>query len=143
MKYTVEVIINKDIETVVREIRSRDAAFKWMDNLESFELIEGQLDSLNSKYKMVFNNKGKIQEMTETITEFNPPRSITTVYEMASVWNECVNRFEDKDGKTVYSMDTTFKFGFLMNLFIWMFKPMFKKESLKGLTAFKEYVEKL
>lgn len=136
-----QVVINKELDFVVNELRSREASFKWIKGLKSFELIEGKLDEVNSKYLMVIENNGKSQEMVETITEFNPPRSITTVYEMGSVWNECVNRFESKEGKTVYSMDTTFKFGFVMKLFIWIFKPMFKKETLKGLLAFKEYCE--
>lgn len=143
MKYTVEVLISKDLETVVRELRSQEAAFKWMDTLESFDLIEGELDQIGSKYKMVFNNKGRKEEMVETITAFDPPKQITTTYEMGSVWNECVNKFEAKGSVTSYVMETTFKFGFPWILFVWLMKPMFKKQTLKGMHDFKKYVEGL
>jgi len=77
--------------------------------------------------------------MIETITGFNPPKDITTVYEMNGVWNECVNMFEPFEGKTVYKMHTTFKFSGVLGQLIWLFKPIIKS----GMVAFKEYYEKL
>lgn len=144
MKYTVDVVINKDRETVVKELQNRDALFEWMKGLKSIDLIAGELGQKDSEYTMVFTNeKGKEDKMKETITEMNPPKSITTVYEMKGVYNECINRFEEEQDVTRYLMDVDFKFSFPMNLFIWMFKPMFKKQTLSGMNDFKEYVESL
>ena len=143
MKYITEVLVDQPLDVVIREIRSKEAALKWIEGLESFELVEGELDAVGSKYLMRFLNKGKSSEMTETITGFNPPRDITTVYEMSGVWNECINMFEPVEGKTVYKMHTTFKFSGVMGLFIWLFKPIFKKQTKSGMVAFKEYCEKL
>lgn len=143
MKYVVEVVINKDREFVVNQMRDKEAAFKWMEGLQSFDLIEGNNEEINSKYKMVFLNKGRKEEMIETITDFDPPKQITTVYQMGSVVNECVNIFEENNEKTTYRMNVDFKFGLPWVLFAWAMKPMFKKQSLKGMIAFKDYVESL
>jgi hypothetical protein len=143
MKYTVDVFIDKPRDIVVKELRSKEAAFKWMEGLKEFELIKGKEDEENSVYKMVFENKGKTSEMIETITKMDPPEIITTVYEMGSVWNECVNLFETTRKGTKYTMEVTFKFGFPWILFAWMFRPVFKKQTLSGMESFKAYLESL
>lgn len=141
MKYEITVEIDQLLEPTVKELRSVDAAFKWMEGLKAFDLYEGELEEVGSVYKMVFDNKGKEQVMFETILSFNPPKEITMLYEMGGVKNECINLFIEQDGKTYYRMITSFKFPFVMRLFMWMFKPMFKKQTLKSMIAFKEYVE--
>lgn len=143
MKYTTEVIINKDLDTCITAIQSKEAAFKWIKGLEAFDLIEGEEGKVNSKYKMVFKNGEKTSEMTETLVKVNPPTNITTTYEMGSVKNVCVNSFKGNEVQTTYSMETSFKFGFFITLFIWLLKPMFKKETLSGMVSFKNYVESL
>ena len=143
MKYEVSVTINKSIDEVVSVLRSREHSLKWIKNLKEFELMHGEMYSLNSKYKMVFKGKKKDTVMFETITEFDPPHKITTVYEAGSVWNECINLFHGHDDHTHYKMKTEFKFPWYMSVFIWMFKPMFKNETLKGLNDFKKYIESL
>lgn len=143
MKYVTEIIIDKPRDLVVSQMRDKEASFKWMEGLKSFDLIEGEMEQVNSKYKMVFENNGKTQSMIETITHFDPPKKITTTYEMGSVWNECVNRFVEFETKTKYIMDTEFKFGFPWVLFAWAMKPIFKKQTLKGMIDFKNYVESL
>lgn len=142
MKYRVEVNIKKPRTEVSNALRDKDAALKWIKGLKSFELIKGQMEEVGSQYEMVFNNNGKESKMIETITSFDSPNKITTVYTMNKVWNECINNLHEKEMSTTYVMDVVFKFGFPMNLFIWAFKPFFKKESLKGLNDFKNYVEK-
>lgn len=141
MKYDTKVIINKDIQTVSDALVSKEAAFKWMDNLKEFNLIEGEMNAVGSKYEMVFENKGKTEKMTETILEFSPPGRIVTLYEAKGVWNECINLFEETDSKTTYIMKTTFKFKFPLNTFIWIFKKKFKEQTKESLIAFKEYCE--
>ena len=143
MKYRTEVLINKSIDVVVAEMRNKESAFKWMNGLESFDLIEGQMEEPGSKYKMVFMNKGKKQEMIETITVFDPPKNITTTYEMGSVFNICENQFVESGEQTKYIMDTEFQFGCPWKLFTWAIKGIFKKETLKGMEDFKAYVETL
>lgn len=141
MKYDTKVIIKKNIEFVSKQLSNRDAAFKWMDGLKEFNLIEGKMNEVGSKYQMVFENKGKTEKMIETITEFSPPSRITTVYEMDGVWNECINILEESNNETIYTMSTDFKFKFPLNLFVWVFKKKFKEQTLNSLTKFKEYCE--
>lgn len=143
MKYSTSVTINKDINTVVSAMKDKDAAMNWIEGLQSFELIEGEEGERNSKYKMIFQNGTKTSEMIETITAVDFPRSITTVYELGTVWNECVNNFKQDEQVTTYTMETTFKFKGLFRLFAWALKPIFKKETLKGMQHFKDYVETL
>lgn len=142
MKYIVRVTIDKRREAVSDALRSREAAFLWMKGLKSFDLIEGEFEKVNSKYKMIFENKGKETVMFETINEFNPPTTFNTTYTAGKVVNYCENRFTELGNQTEYEMETTFKFPFPISLFIWIFKPMFKKETLSSMVDFKNYVEK-
>lgn len=142
MKYTVTVTINRSREVVSNGLRSREAAFKWMKGLKSFDLVEGEMDQVNSKYKMVFENKGKETTMYETINAFNPPLEFDTTYTVGKVKNYCESKFIEHDGKTEYRMFTEFRFPFPLNIFIWIFKPMFKKETKAGMLDFKNYIEK-
>lgn len=142
MKYTKSVTIRKKRNEVVDLMQSREAALVWMEGLKEFTLVEGELGEENSRYKMVFENKGKQQVMYETVLEVSPPEKLTTVYEMGGVKNICFARFFEDGNNTTYEMETDFKFKFPINIFIWLFTPMFKKETIKGMNAFKEYCEK-
>ena len=141
MKYTSEIVIDRPRDVVLEVLTSREEAFKWMKGLKEFSLIEGIENEVNSKHKMVFDNNGRTEIMTETITRFDVPDVITTVYEMDGVWNECVNRFYEKDGQTLYVMEVSFKFPFLMNLFIWMAKGMFQKQTMSSMVDLKNHIE--
>jgi hypothetical protein len=143
MKYTTTVVINKTLKEVYSALDDREAAFKWIDGLVAFDLVEGKLGEVHSKYQMKFQNqKGKFSSMTEQITR-KTSSSITTLYETKGVWNECINQLiEDKD-ITTYNMHTTFKFGTVTSLFMWLFKSVFKKETMKSLTQFKNYCESI
>jgi len=143
MKYTTKVIIKKEVDVVYNALDDKESAFKWIDGLETFDLLEGINGEVNSKYKMIFKDKkGNLSEMTETIKQ-KTDNTIVTVYEAKGVWNECINNLISNGNQTIYEMKTTFKFGVLTNLFIWILKPMFKKETLKGLNKFKEYCESI
>jgi hypothetical protein len=141
MKYVTKITINKDKLFVSDALVSKEAAFKWMGGLKEFNLVEGNMNEVGSKYNMVFSNKGKTEKMTETIMEFSPPNRITTLYEAPGVWNECVNSLEESNGKTIYTMSTDFKFKFPLNLFIWIFKSKFKEQTMESLKSFKEFCE--
>lgn len=143
MVYEVSVTINKSIEEVIEVMRSMEHSMKWIKGLRSFELIEGQMDELNSKYKMVFKGKKNDMIMIETITELDLPNKITTTYEQGPVWNECVNLFKGHEDHTHYRMISQFKFPWYISLFIWMFKSSFIRETSQGMNDFKEYVESL
>lgn len=142
MKYVVTVSIDKPINKVMEILQSREHALKWIKGLTSFDLIEGNLGEVNSKYKMVFEHKGKTSQMIETLQDIQD-QSITTIYEQNGVWNECINQLEDHGEHTHYKVLTTFKFPWYMTWFIWAFKSSFIKESLIGINDFKHYVEAL
>lgn len=141
MKYTVEIIIDRPRDEVIKTLRNVDESFKWMEGLTKFDLIEGKNEEVGSVYLMEFTRNGKTSSMTETIKEFNPPEKMTMVYEAGGVWNETINRFEKMGDKTKYYMDNTFVFKFPLKLILPLFPKMFRKETLKGMTALKDYME--
>lgn len=141
MKYEVNVTILKPLEEVVGVMEDTKNAFGWMKGLKEYKLLEGEMGQEGSKYEMIFDSNGKVEKMTETVVEKKFPDKIVTVYEAGKVWNQCENLFRGHADHTHYKMISTFKFPWYMELFMWMFKPMFKKQTEQGLLDFKEYME--
>ena len=82
-------------------------------------------------------------QMTETILKNNLPEEFTGVYETPGVENIQVNRFEETtEGHTRYICETEFKFERLsMKIISKLFPGAFKKQTLKFMNSFKNFVE--
>ena len=54
MQYSTEVTIQKPIQKVIELFQNPDNAFKWMEGLSKFELIEGKLGEVGAKSNIEF-----------------------------------------------------------------------------------------
>ncbi len=141
MKYTVNVLIEKDRNKVLELIQD-PAHFKdWMEGLIDYNIIEKGENDIGTVTELLFEKNGKETKMVETVESKDLPNEIVTSYELGKVYNKCTNRFFEEDGMTRYEMETEFSFGFFSNLFMWLFKGMFSKETEKGMLQFKAFVE--
>lgn len=142
MKYTVQVFIEKDRQTILDVMQDPDQFQYWMEGLQEYNILHKTENQVGTKTELVFKDvKGRVSTMVEIVESMDLPNEIVTSYEAGGVFNRCINRFDEKEDGTVYEMETIFKFGFFTNLFIWLFKPMFRSQTLKGMTALKRYVE--
>jgi len=143
MKYSVEIEINKSIEKIIPLFDSVEHLDKWMEGLKSFEHLSGTPGQVGSKSKLVFQMGRRQISMIETITVKNLPHEFSGTYQADGVFNIVKNKFvKISDNKTKYISEQEFQFkGIFMKLMGFLFPGMFKKQSMKYLTNFKNFVE--
>jgi carbon monoxide dehydrogenase subunit G len=142
MKYTNEIVINKPIEKVVELFDNPDNMSKWMEGLLSFEPLSGKPGQPGAKSRLKFKMGRREIEMIETITTRNLPDEFTGTYEAKGVFNIVKNRFiKISDDRTKYLSEQDFQFKGLMKLMGIIMPGAFKKQSMKYLTNFKNFVE--
>ena len=80
--------------------------------------------------------------MLETITHREDPTHLTATYEADGVWNQAINRFEERDGSgTDWVMETEFRCRGVMWFMTRLMPGMFKKQTQKTMEAFKAFAE--
>lgn len=143
MKYTTEITINKPIETVIVLFDNADNLKKWMEGLQSFEHISGTPGQPGAKSKLKFKMGSREMEMIETVTVRNLPDEFTGTYEANGVVNIVKNSFvKISDSETKYITEHEFQLqSLVMKIFAFLMPGAFKKQSMKYLTAFKNFAE--
>ena len=143
MKYINEIEINKSVDKVIALFDNSDNLEKWMEGLQSFVHIKGIPGQVGSKSLLKFKVGKREIEMIETITVRNLPHEFSGTYESKGVFNTVKNKFIDLPGqRTKYVSEQEFKLKGFMKLFGLLMPGVFKKQSMKYLTAFKSFAEK-
>lgn len=142
MKYTVEIEINKPIDTVIELFDNPDNMGKWMEGLQSFEHLSGTPGEPGAKSRLKFKMGKREIEMIETVTVRNLPDEFSGTYEAAGVFNIVKNKFEKiSENKTKYFTENEFQFKGFMKIMAWIMPGAFKKQSMKYLKSFKQFAE--
>ncbi|HSD14193.1 MAG TPA: SRPBCC family protein [Flavobacterium sp.] len=143
MKYKTEIEINKPIDRVIALFDNPDNLKKWMEGLQSFEHISGTPGEPGAKSRLKFKMGNREMEMIETVTVRNLPDEFTGTYETKGGINIVKNTFvKISDSKTKYVTEHEFQFqGLAMKIFAFLMPGLFKKQSMKYLTAFKNFAE--
>ena len=142
MKYTCEIVIESPRERVVEPFDSTDNLFKWMDGLKSFEHLEGEPGQPGAKSRLVFKRGNGELEMIETVAVRDLPDVFAGSYEADHAWNGMVNRFiEEGPDRTRWITENEFKFTGIWRFVSLVLRPMFPKQTMKSMRAFKEFVE--
>ena len=142
MKFTIETVINKPIDKVIKLFDNADNMSKWMEGLQSFEHISGTPGQPGAKSKLKFKMGKREIEMIETITVRNLPDEFSGIYEAQGVNNIVKNKFvKISDSKTKYITENEFQFKGFMKIIAFLMPSAFKKQSTKYLNDFKTFVE--
>ena len=142
MKYDCEIIINKPLDEVLTLFKDEKNLYQWMEGLKSIEPISGTKGQEGYKCKMVFEHKGREMEMEETNLKMNLPEEARFAYVSPMGYNEVGVALERiTDTQTRYKTDNYFKLKGVMRLLAPLMKGSFKKQSMKYLTAFKNFAE--
>jgi carbon monoxide dehydrogenase subunit G len=142
MKYSVSVEINKPLDEVLAAFDNPDNMSKWMEGLQSYELLSGTQGAVGAKSRMKFKMGKREIEMIETITEVNPPSNYSMTYDAKGVFNIINNRFEKiSETQTRYITDNEFQFKGFMKIMGALMPGAFKKQSQKYLNDFKRFIE--
>ncbi len=142
MKYTLSNTINSSLREVTQKISDSEGTKKWTDNLQSIEQTSGTYCEVGSKRNLHYLFKNKEMIITETILEQNLPNQIKFAYDSKMGRNIVELVFEQlSDNQVKQTSHTTMELQGAMKLFGFMLKSVFKKQSKKYMTAFKQYVE--
>jgi carbon monoxide dehydrogenase subunit G len=143
MKYTVEIIINKSIEEVIALFDNPNNLNQWMEGLQSFKHLSGVQGQPGAKSELKFLMGKKEVEMIETILVRNLPDEFTGTYEAKGVYNLVKNKFvKISDTQTKYISENEFQLNGVMKIVGSLMPGMSKSQSMKYLTAFKNFAEK-
>ena len=142
MKYTTSIEINLTRDKVLDFFDNPENLYKWQPDLKSFELLSGEPGQNGTISKLTYAFGNRNMEMTETITNRNFPEVYTVEYKTKGVKNIVVNKFiEQNDSITLWITENEFKFtGFMAIMSLFMMNA-FKKQTLKTMNQFKQFVE--
>lgn len=144
MKYTSEIIINKPIAEVINKLDSKENMKHWQRGLVGVEDLEGVPGQVGAKMKINYQMGKRKMEMIETITKNEFPNDFHAIYDVKGVHNIQRNFFEAIDENTTkWTSHSEFQFKSLgMKVFGFLMPGAFKKQSMKYLNDFKNFVEK-
>jgi len=143
MKYTSEIIIDRSREEVIRKLDNPENMKHWQRGLISYTLLEGTPSEENAKMELSYKMGKRDMVMTETIIKNDFPEEFHANYDAKGVHNEQRNYFHELEpNKTKWVSESEFEFqGFGMKFMAFLMPGLFKKQSMKYLNDFKNYVE--
>ncbi|MBT8253661.1 MAG: SRPBCC family protein [Flavobacteriaceae bacterium] len=142
MRYTLSNTINKPLDEVITKFKDEEAVKMWMEGLQKIERISGTPHEEGAKSDFYFLHKNRKMKISETILESNLPDQIKFAYHSPMGYNEVEMQFEETGENNVRQTNNSyFELKGLMKIFGFLFKGMFKKQSLKYMTDFKNYCE--
>ncbi len=140
--YTTEITIDLPRDRMIALFDNPDNMAGWMQGLQSFEHLSGDLGQPGAKSRLVFDEGGRVIEMVETITVRNLPDEFSATYEAKNVWNGAVNRFyEDGPNRTRWVAEHEFKFSGFMRVIAFFMRGAFPKQTLTHMQHFKTFAE--
>jgi len=142
IKYTEEIEINTNIDTVIALFDNPYNMQEYMEGIESYKIVEGNIREVGAKAEMtVLMGEKKIIMIEEIITN-NLPEEKKVTYTADAVYNIVTNKFiKVSENKTKFINEQEFEFKGFMKIIGFFMPSAFKKQSRIYLQDFKEYVE--
>ena len=142
MRYTLSNSINAPLEEVSAKFLDPDGLMIWMEGIGRVEHISGKPGEVGAKSYIYTTHKGKQIKITETVLESNMPNQIKFGYHSKLGYNEVEMLFEKIDDTTVKQINNSyFEMKGFMKVLGFLFKGLFKKQSMRFMEGFKKYVE--
>lgn len=139
MKYTKEIIIKKNINTVFEKLTSPKFMPEWQESLDSYEQNE------DGKWIYTDSHSGKSMKITENILEKIKPSKFKVEYTTNGIVNIMDNTLTKVDETTTkWTSYNEFKFTSLMMKVIGLFfGGSFRNQTEKDMNSFKNTVERI
>lgn len=143
MHYTKELLIKKPLLEVVKKMESTENMKYWQEGFLSTEHISGIPGEFGAKMKLKYDYGNRKMELIETITKRNFPREFHANYSTKGMLNIQQNYFESIEDKlTKWISKNEFQpTTFAMNAMLFFMPKAFKKQTVKHMTNFKNFVE--
>ena len=142
IKYTEEIEINTNIDTVIALFDNPYNMQEYMEGIESYKVVEGNIREVGAKAEMtVLMGEKKIIMIEEIITN-NLPEQKKVTYTADAVYNIVTNKFiKVSENKTKFINEQEFEFKGFMKIIGFFMPSAFKKQSRVYLKDFKEFAE--
>ncbi|MFW5838866.1 MAG: SRPBCC family protein [Bacillota bacterium] len=137
IKYTVQVDIKKDLETVTKLFTNYKLMPKWQPALTQIYHLSGTTLSVGSVTELTYEFNNQTMVMQETICQNQLPHLFIATYEVENTWNQCINHFIEEDHHTRWIMTSEFRFKTNQD----MPKQTFIEKTTRSMMAFKKFVE--
>ena len=143
IKYTEEIEINANIDTVMALFDNPYNMKEYMDGIESYTVLSGNIREVGTKAEIIaLMGESKIIMIEEIITN-NLPEEKKVTYTADGVYNIVTNRLiKISDNKTRFINEQEFEFKGYMKVMGFFMPSAFKKQSRVYLQNFKEFAEK-
>ncbi|WP_296313307.1 SRPBCC family protein [Winogradskyella sp. UBA3174] len=144
MKYCNRITIAKPLEVVIKKLDSVDNMKHWQEGLIRSEHISGTPGEFGARMNLVYNFGNTKIELKETITKRNLPHELHATYNTKGMYNIQQNYFRTtNEGSTEWVAEYEYlPTNFFMRMMTIAMPGIFKKESLKYMVNFKNFVEK-
>ncbi len=146
MNITTTITINKPVKEVWDFYDNPDNLKLWLTNFKSFELISGNPGEAGTKAKHIYEEKGRLITMYETITEKIPYHKLSGTLTMPKMMESNIQTvFKEIDpNKTELVCNTDSKFEmFSLKLFGFLLKNGFQKRQDDELNKLKMVIENI
>ena len=147
IKYSEEIVINANIDTVSALFDNPYNMKEYMDGIESYTVLSGDIREVGAKAELIVSYveedvvKRKIVMVEEIITN-NLPDEKKVTYTADGVYNIVTNRLvKVSENQTKFINEQEFKFGGYMKIIGFFMPSAFKQQSRAYLQNFKEFVE--
>jgi len=147
VKYSEEIVINANIDTVVALFDNPYNMKEYMEGFENYKLLEGKINEVGAKAEIIINfvEPGKEEQkivMIEEIVTNNLPLEKTIIYTANGVYNIVNNRIiKISETQTKFINEQEFRFNGYMKIIGFFMPSAFRQQSRVYLKNFKAFVE--
>ena len=142
IKYSEEIVINANIDTVIALFDNPYNMQKYMEGIESYKIVEGNIREVGSKAEITVLMGEKKIIMIEKIITNNLPEHKKVTYTADAVINIVTNKFiKVSENKTKFINEQEFEFKGYMKIIGFFMPSAFNKQSRVYLKDFKEFAE--
>jgi len=124
----VSIDVDKPIDEAWKVFMDESKMPEWLTGFQSMELIEGEPQTVGSKHRMVFEERGKEMIFIETVNAIEPPNEFSFTLDHESMASDMKMTLESiGEDKTRISSHTDMQAKTLM----WKIMMLFMKGSMR------------
>ena len=142
-KYSVSVEVSRPVEEAWDVLMDESKMSEWLEGYKSMEVLEGELLTVGSKHKMIFEEDGKELSFTETVTAIEPPKEFSFDFDH-DIMRSNIQITLESVGPTstrITNRTNVMVDGFIPNIFMFFMKPKMKNRQSRGFARLKSLIE--
>jgi hypothetical protein len=140
--FTSSIIVNKPVDVAWKVFMDDSKLGDWLPGFKNAELISGRDNEVGSMYKMIFEEKGKVFEMMETLTAVVENKQFSFELDHKVMFSRNDVLFKSKGGNTIIKGVTATKGkGLIMRAMFPLMAGSMKKNNQLAYDNLKKLIE--